>query len=130
MSDKRDDNRFLALLEERPRRSFYSHIRNAAILLKLHGLFPFENVRSDDGRSLSFKWLSLSVLWGFAVYTISSIVLYWLPFDEQIKKYVIIVHLYGLRDLLIRSARRCNYALCDWLIVQYTLLCYYCIVLM
>lgn len=87
MSDKCDDNRFLALVEERARRSFYSHIRNAAILLKLHGLFPFGNVHCDDGRSLSFKWLSLNVLWGFLLYAICSIVLYWLPFDDEIKTY-------------------------------------------
>ena len=58
-----------------PSNSFYSHIRNAAITLKLHGLFPFENLHSDDGRSLLFKWFSWSTLWGFSLYTGSAIVL-------------------------------------------------------
>lgn len=62
--------------------SFYSRFRYAAILLKLHGLFPFEN-GSNDGRSLSFKWFGWNSLWGFALHATISIVLYRLSLDEN-----------------------------------------------
>jgi len=62
---------------------FYARIRWAAILLKLHGLFPFENGGRYDGRSLSFKWSGCSSLWGFALHAAVAIVLYRLSLDEN-----------------------------------------------
>lgn len=84
MIGKQDGNRIPVLIADRqPTNSFYSRIRNAAILLKLHGLFPFEKLHSDDGRALSFKWFGWNASWGFLLYAAISIVLYRLSFDKN-----------------------------------------------